>query len=226
MQKLFVLILLTAFVTACNINQQAPKNQGVINYKIAYPDEIQKKGYASFLPTKMETTFKNKNYKVSIKGELSLYSLEYISRANGDSATTLFRVFDKRMFHNHKTGEHLFLFEKHGESRVEFINDTHKQIAGLIANKALVYLNGSNTPNIEVYYSEEVKFNRPKENSPFDDIPGVLLEFSLPYKDLNLTFTAQNIELKKINDKEFATPNNYTQSDSGEIAELVSSLIQ
>ncbi len=226
MRQYIAIILLGLIFSACLQQQPATKNQGTISYAIAYPEDVQNKGYASFLPNKMVTTFKNNNYKVSIKGELSLYSLDYISRADGDSTTTLFRVFDKRMFHHHEIGEHLFLFEKHGDTTVEFIKSQSKEIAGIQCQKAVVHFKDSDIPHITVYYSEDIKFNRPKENSPFDDIPGALLEFRLPYKGLDLTFTAKKVELKKINDKAFMTPENYTPSDRGEIAELVSALIQ
>ncbi len=207
-------------------NKPTAKNEGVITYTIEYPEEVKMKDYASFLPTKMITTFKRHNYKISIKGELSLYDLQYISRANGDSSTTLFRVFDKRIFHNHEDGEHLFLFEKNAPAKVEFIKKETKEIAGYICNKAIVHFENADISCIHVFYTEQIDFKRPKENSPFDDIPGALLQFCIPYKGLNLTFSAKAVELKEVNDKTFETPDNYQETGRGEIAELVSSLIQ
>ncbi len=226
MHKLIVLACLMFFITACFQNKPANKNEGIITYKIDYPEEILAKGYASFLPSKMITTFKDKKYKVTIKGDLSLYELEYISVANGDTASTLFRVFDKRMFHKHEKNEHLFLFEKSCDTKVEFVPTESKEIAGFVCKKAIVHFADKDLPSIDVYYNEDIAFNRPKENSPFDDIPGALLQFRLPFKDINFTFTAENVELRKINDKSFSVPNNYIQSERGEIDELVGSLIQ
>ncbi len=199
---------------------------GVITYKIVYPEEVQNKGFAAFLPTKMISTFKDKDYKVSIKGELSLYQLDYISRNYGDSTVTLFRIFDKRLFHEHDEGEFLFLFETVEESSLEFIDEQTKEIAGINCKKAIVNFNNPDLQSITVYYTEEISFNRPKENSPFDDIPGALMEFQLNFKGLELSFIAEEIDIKNIKTEAFMVPDNYVESDHGEIDELVSSLIQ
>lgn len=226
MRKLIVLSCLMIVITACINNKPVNKDEGIITYKIEYPENIQEKGYASFLPSKMVTTFKDKNYKVTIKGDLSLYQLEYISRGSEENSTTLFRVFDKRMYHDHEKGEYLFLFEKSCDTKVEFIETETKEIAGFVCKKAVVHFADKDLPSIDVYYSEDIKFSRPKENSPYDNIPGALLQFRVPFKDLNFTFTAQSVELKKINDKAFLVPENYTRTERGEIDELVGSLIQ
>jgi len=226
MQKILLILIALLVLGACKFNRPTEMDEGVIHYKIEYPQEVQEKGFADFLPSKMITTFKDKNYKVTIKGDLSLYNLEYISKANGDSATTLFRIFDKRMFHPHDKGEHLFLFQKVDETKVEYITEEIRDIAGFQCKKAIVHFQDSDLPSITVFYTEEIKFNRPKENSPFDDIPGALMEFQIIFKDLTLKCTAHKVDIKHVNDKAFDIPNNYTQTERGEIDELVATLIQ
>ncbi|MCU4155597.1 hypothetical protein J1N10_06385 [Carboxylicivirga sp. A043] len=226
MRYLIFGLLLTSLMTACRIGEPSRKDEGVITYKVLYPEEVQKRGFAAFLPTKMISTFKGKDYKVSIKGDLSLYQLDYISKFNGDSTTTLFRIFDKRMYHDHDKGEYLFLFERVDETRLEFIEGQTKTIAGIECKKAIVHFSNPDLRNIIVYYTESINICRPKENSPFDDIPGALMEFELNFRGLELRCIAEDVQIKKINSKSFIVPDNYTQSNHGEIDELVSSLIQ
>jgi GLPGLI family protein len=226
MSKLLTFLFFAVILLACHTKEPAKKNQGVITYKIEYPEDIMEEGFASFLPSKMISTFKDKQYKVSIKGDLSLYNLEYISKAEKDSSVTLFRVFDKRMFHQHELGEHLFLFNDFGKNKVEFIDTETKEIAGINCRKAVVNFQSPETPNITVYYSEEIDFYRPKENTPFDHIPGALMEFQIPFNGINLRFIAEKVDIKKIKDEEFIVPSNYTTSKRGEIDELVSALMQ
>ena len=226
MYKIVLIIIVIPLLISCHNKQTAATNQGVITYKINYSEEVQAKSFASFLPTTMVTTYKKDNYKLTIKGSLSLYNLEYISRADGDSSTTLFRIFDKRMFHKHNKGEFLFLFQNFEESKLEFFDNEIKNIAGIECKKVVIHYNNPELKSITVYYSEEIGFKRPNENSPFDDIPGTLMEFSLQYKGLDLKFEAQNIDMKKVDDKVFLVPENYTPSDHEEINELVGALIQ
>jgi GLPGLI family protein len=226
MRYLIVGLLLILVMNACRFGESSRKDEGVITYKIVYPEEVQKRGFAAFLPTKMISTFKGKDYKVSIKGDLSLYQLDYISKANGDSTTTLFRIFDKRMYHEHGEDENLFLFERVDETRLEFIKNETKTIAGVECQKAIVHFSNPDLQNITVYYTSEIRTNRPKENSPFDDIPGALMEFKLNFKGLELKCVAVDVDMKKVNTKSFLVPKNYTSSKQGEIDELVSSLLQ
>lgn len=226
MHKL-VLLGLIPLLFACRNMGTADKDQGIITYKLGYSEEVQSKSLASFLPSTMITSFREGDYKLTIKGDLSLYTLDYISRMNGDSSATLLRIFDKHMFHKHDKDEFLFLFQDTKENKPEFLNDEVKVIAGIACKKAIVHFTKpEETENITVYYTEEIDFKRPKENSPFDDIPGVLMEFSLCYKGLDIKFEAQKVDFNKVNDDIFLIPDNYTPCKWGEIGELVSALIQ
>ena len=226
MRYLIFSLLFISVMSACRFGQSSNKDEGVISYKIVYPEEVRERGFAAFLPTKMISTFKGRNYKISIKGDLSLYQLDYISKSNGDSTTTLFRIFDKRMYHQHGKDEYLFLFERVDETRLEFIEGETKVIAGIECKKAIVHFSNPDLRNITVYYTEDIKIIRPKENSPFDNIPGALMEFDINFKGLELKCVAEEVKIKKVNPKSFIVPENYTPSEQGEIDELVTSLIQ
>ncbi|WP_430817164.1 hypothetical protein [Carboxylicivirga sp. RSCT41] len=226
MRYLIFSLLFVSVMSACRLEDSSKNDEGVITYKIVYPEEVTQRGFAAFLPTKMISTFKGKDYKISIKGDLSLYQLDYISRSNGDSTSTLFRIFDKRMYHQHEEDEYLFLFERVDETRLEFIEDQTKVIAGIECKKAIVHFSNPDLRNITVYYTEEIAIVRPKENSPFDNIPGALMEFDLNFKGLELKCIAEEVDMKKINSKSFIIPENYTPSEQGEIDELVTSLLQ
>ncbi len=225
MHKL-VLLGLIPLLFACRNANTTDTSQGIITYKLDYSEEVQAKSFASFLPTTMITTYKKGDYKLSIQGNLSLYNLEYISCADGDSTATLFRIFDKHMFHKHGKEEFLFLFQNTEDSKLEFRNKESKVIAGLECKKAIVHFNNPDLEDITVYYSTDIDFKRPEENSPFDDIPGMLMAFSLSFKGLTINFEAQKIEYKKINDKVFLIPDKYSPSAHDEISELVSALIK
>lgn len=226
MRKLIIFIFFIPVFLACKHQKPENMDEGIISYKIDYPETIKKKGFASFLPTKMVGVFKKENYKLSIKGELSLYQLDYISRLSGDSAATLFRIFDKRMFHKHENNEHLFLFRKYEETKVEYVKNETKEIAGYLCKKAMISYSNPELKPSTVFYCEEINFNRPKENSPFDEIPGALMEFQVHFKGLQLNFVAHDVDIKEINEKDFKIPDNYSPTEEGEIDELVSTLIQ
>lgn len=225
MQKIILLIFIFSIVYSCKQPKPADMNQGVITYSVSYPKNIKSQKFAEFLPNKMTTTFKGEKYKHTIKGDLSLYKLEFISNSKKDSSSTLFRIFDKRMFYNHSNTNHLF-FNKAENTKIEYFNSETKIIAGATCYKAIVHFNNPEAKSITVYYTEEINSSMPNKNTPFADIPGTLMEFSMLFQGMELSLVAQKIDIKKIDNKAFEIPNNYSHSKPCEIDELISTLLE
>ncbi len=225
MHKYGTIVLLLTLLVSCNPKPTDSK-QGVITYNIIYPEDIQSKSYATFLPSKMIAKFKGDAYKLTIKADLSLYKLEYISMANCDSAATLLKIFDKCLFENHQKGDRVLLFEQLSEAKVKLNKTETKEVAGYQCKKATIDFFDPDLEDLSAYYTTDIQLKKNKSNGPFDQIPGVLLAFEVPFKGLKLSFEAQEIDIKALNDKDFVIPKNYEQSNSGEIDELISALIQ
>lgn len=224
-QLLFISIVLV-IISSCNTGDENKTNQGVITYNITYPEEIANKGFATFLPGNMTTIYKGDHFKFNLSGEFNIYNLEYISRSNGDTCFTLFKIFDKKLYYPQSKGEELFLFAKHNNPSISFFNDSTKVIAGMNCKKAIATFKDKEIPQMELYYTEDIDFNLPNASTPFKDIPGTLLEFTIYYQGLNLSLKAESVKLKEIKEEEFVVPNNYRETDANEINEIVSSLLE
>lgn len=180
----FISILL--ILSGCNIVTNSSKNEGVVTYAIEYPQQADQKGFTAFLPKEMVTYYKDDHFKLKFKGEFNIYNLEFISRSGGDTCFTLFKIFDKKLFYSMEQNEKLFLFNDLGPSKLEVFNDSTKNIAGITCTKAVLYFEDKSAPDIEVYFSKEINISSPNRHSPFSQVPGLMLEFSMEYQNMQL----------------------------------------
>lgn len=226
MKQLFIVFSLVLLLTNCQEPAKNTNNQGVITYAINYPEEITNQSFASFLPEKMISIFKDNHYKVNLSGEFNFYNLEYISRSQGDTCYTLFKIFDRKLFYPQSEEGTLFLFQDNDQPHIEFFGDSLKTIAGINCSKAIASFNNGNVSKVELYYTEELGFGHTNANTPFNEVPGTLMQFSIMFQGLKLSMVAESVNYKKIDSDEFLVPKNYKRTTRNEIKDIVSSLIQ
>ena len=219
-------MIVAVVISSCADKTSNKTNQGVITYNITYPEKIMDKGLSTFLPGEMTTVYKDNKFKIHISGEFNIYNLEYISRSNGDTSFTLLKILDKRLYYPQKEGENLFLFYKHDEPKITYFNDSTKVIAGFNCYLGTASFTNEDIADVRFYYTKEIDFQAPNANTPFAEVPGALLEFSVDYQGIDLSFKAKSVKLKEIKGDEFIVPKDYRLTDSNEINEIVSTLMQ
>lgn len=226
MKQLIFTLFVCILISSCNTKDKSVSEQGVITYNITYPREIANQGFASFLPDKMKASYKGDHFKYNLSGEFNMYKLEYISRANGDTCYTLFKVFDKKLYYPHDHNEKAFLLGEDMNPEITFYSDSTKVIAGIKCKKAVATFVNDDIPNMTLYYSEEITFNNPNAGTPFNEIPGALLEFNFFFKGLTLNLMAESVNMQQVNTDEFIVPSNYRRTNANEINDIVSSLLE
>nr|WP_321410166.1 hypothetical protein [uncultured Carboxylicivirga sp.] len=226
MKQVLSVVLFILFISSCTDSSKKEADQGIITYAITYPKEIMGQGFSAFLPGEMTTTFKDENFKILIKGEFNIYNLEYISRSSGDTCFTLLKILDKRLYYPQKDAEDLILFENSKKAKITLFKDSTKIVAGYNCFMGTASFYDKNIPDMVFYYTKEINFTSPNANTPFEDVPGPLLEFRVNFQGMDLAFEAKNVKLKNIKDDEFIIPKNYRETDPDEIKEIVSSLMQ
>ncbi len=227
MRKTIILLLITTIVfTACKSPQSSSPSEGTINFRITYPSDKMTSGFSTFLPSQMKVIYRQNHYKLSIKGEFSIYNLEYISREKGDTCFTLFKIFDKKLFHKMNKNESLFLFTELGNPKIKFDKKASKIIAGHPCKRATLHYPGAENNETEVWYCTDIDLPAANRNTPFEKIPGTLLQFSIKYKDLYLNLEADEVIYSPISADAFNVPESYEQSNPNDIRDLVTTLLQ
>jgi hypothetical protein len=199
-------------------------NEGYISYQISYPPEILQQPVSNLLPAVMDFYFSDKELKFKIKGDLNLFSMEFLSRANGDSCFTLFKVINRKMVYPMKDNEMWFLFDNGAPERIQFFPDSVKHISGFKCQLINIHLKNTQS-TLNAYVTNEIKVNNALFRSPFGKIEGVPMEFEMMYNGLKYKFKAQKY-LPSIGDERMTIPNDYQVSSKNDIRDLLDSIFR
>ncbi len=200
-------------------------SQGVVNYSISYAPEIKSKNFSFLLPEKMHYYFRPGNERISFEGDLGIYALDFISNHDTDSSTTLLKIINKKMCVPASESDRLFIFQQLKEGKVSFEKDTTRTILGYKAKKAIVKPPKNNT-EIVVWYTPEIAIPSTNKNTPFSEIPGVMLEFSIYYNDVMFTLKPESIVGDSLPDALFEVPHDYELSTIQEIESTIATIIR
>jgi GLPGLI family protein len=96
-----------------------------------------------------------------------------------------------------------------------------KEICGLKCKKAVGTSAAFNNKPFDIYYTDEIKIADPNMNSPFQDIKGVLLQFTADMNNISMSLIAEKVSEIEIEDEIFDKPEGYTSVSKDEMLNIV-----
>lgn len=218
--SIFVFAVLYITISGCNGFPASSKvSEGKITYGIEFfnsDDNV----LVPLLPQKIEMKFKNNNSIIVINGFMGTFSLNYVTLLKKNKSYSMLRVFDKKFIYNGDTSSLSFGYSNMKNVRIEKTNDT-ATIAGYLCHKALAYCPDVSQNPFELFYTNDIRINRPNVNNPFKDLDGVLLGFQVILCGINMKFTALDVVSEKINDSIFEVPEGYTPISCAEMEDMI-----
>ncbi len=203
-----VIILLSLVFTTSSLFAGDKGFEGIITYKISYPDNKFNEGQQAMLP---------KMFTISVKGTKSRTEMNSsmgnqveITDYADQTQVVLFDMMGQKFSMKSTKEEIQKENAKAPVPTVAITNDT-KVIAGYKCKKAIVTVNDDGVKStFEVYYTSDLG---PKAvnfyNPVYKDIDGVMLEFTMKEQQFTMVFTATAIEKKSLAAKEFEIPAEY-----------------
>ena len=236
MQKLFspviaiIVICLGVSFAGCDSKKKKQKepvvSEGIVEYRISYDQQTKKQSFSFLLPDKMKYYFRPGQERISFKGNMGMYALDFISDHKNDSSTTLLKIFNNKLYVPPSESRGLFIFDALKNSEITLYKDSTRQIMGYEATKAIVSPPGENGANIEVWYSSEVSTGTTNKNTPFAEIPGVMLDFAIYYDDVWFLLKPESIEKAEHSDELFEIPEGHRVTSIDEIKKMVGEIIE
>lgn len=191
--------------------------EGTIEYKIVVLDSAN--AMAKFAPDKMTVKFKkNKSYAELVAG-MGLFETSFINDEPDKKITQMVRMLNKKWAYiadtaavnKELTHDVQFDITKTGETKI---------IAGYKCKKAIAKARDGKTPDIELYYTDDIKLENPNWATPFRSIDGVLMQYRISKYGFYMEFTAEKVEPEKIDDNVFKLPADYKMISKQQIDEL------
>lgn len=208
----------------CNRGKRSGLAEGRIEFKITYEQE-EVGGYsASLLPSKMTMEFRENMVKNTIQGGMGFFNLVNVSDLNNSQFTTYLKFIDKKYIFKGKENETPCCFGLLDGMDIEFTRQS-KEIIGFNCRKAIASFPDDNIDPFDIWYTEELQLDKPNGNSPFQKIPGVLLEFNTIMGNANMHMVAKNCDVTRVPARVFEFPKNYTQVSKLEIETILNALL-
>jgi GLPGLI family protein len=189
---------------------------GVITYKISYPDSKFSEAQLNMFPKLMTVSIKGSKARteMNVGGGTTVEIVDYMSK----SKIALINMMGQKYAIKQTTAE----IEKENEGQavgtVNITNET-KNIAGYNCKKAIVTTDDDGVKTtFEVWFTEEMGGKEANFDNPmYKNIPGVMLEFLLKTPQVNMKLSATSIEKKSVAAKDFEIPSDYTLTTQEEL---------
>lgn len=190
--------------------------EGVITYKISYPDAKYTEAQMNMFPKVMTVSAKGTKARteMNVGGGTTVEILDYATK----SKIALINMMGQKYAIKQTTAE----IEKdnagQAKGEVNITNET-KNIAGYTCKKAIVTTNEDGVKTtLTVWFTEELGGKEVNFDNPlYKDINGVLLEFSIITPQITMKLSATAVERKTVAAKDFEIPSDYTLTTQEEL---------
>ena len=218
----FVAILVLSFLVGCSsLTNKKGLQEGMIEYAISYPGIEKGDMFAAMmLPSKMELRFKG-GKTLSELGTGSIFKTSIITDAATKTGFQLLKVVNKKyILKLDSIGIQENAFKVFPEIKITQTPDV-KEIAGYDCKKAIVELVGGK--KFEVFYCPEIGPKNANWFNPFKGLEGMLMEYN--YKDFNIEmkFSAIQVNGDAIEDAVFSEPKGYEPITKEKMSEIFES---
>ena len=222
-----MLLLLGIMSQSCSLISKGKGEiiEGQVIYKITYPEEANSHNMSFLFPKEMHLFFKDDKQKATFKGSMNLYSLDFIHLNKSDSFFTLLQVLDRKLYVPASNSGDIFLFQNYSNEKVIFSEGKTRNIAGFKCEMAEIKPANSKIPDITIWYTEEIGVNNPNRNTPFEKIPGLMLDFEVNYQNIAFHFKADKVISIEVPEDVFMVPESYSKSSISEIEEMIQGVI-
>ncbi len=212
--SVLIITLLIAFSTT-TLGGNKPF-EGIITYKISYPDSDFDAQTMSMLPKVATVYIKDHMIKSEVSTGMGMQATIFNSK-DKTSVSLLDMMGQKFAIH---TGADQYDEElENYESEVDNTTET-KIIAGYECKKAIVHVKDKKTGSsfdFTVYYTDELNTdNISTSNAMFKDIEGMMLEYEMEKNNMSMKFSAISVKKKNIKDKTFEIPEDYKETTKEE----------
>ena len=190
--------------------------EGVITYKITYPDNKFSESQMAMFPKVMIITIKGDQARSEIQTPMGP-QIEITNYAEKSKVGLINMMGQKYAIP--ETSDQIMEDLKDEPTPVVEITGETRTIAGYTCKKAIVTVNDNGSATkYDGWFTEDFGAENPNFDNPiYKDINGVMMEFSMVTPQFTMVFSAISVEKKKVSSKEFDIPADYTVTTKEEL---------
>jgi hypothetical protein len=202
----FILLL---FATSCDRGIfESGLDEGVIEYRIEYPDLGDDHVMMDLLPKKMEMTFKEGEYRNEISAGMGLFKTSIIKEKENEKLIHTIKLLNKKLASELNAQDIKRMNKAFNDIEFKKTNGT-KEIAGYQCQEVQATVKGDSIWEFKLYYTDEIDVPNSNYLNPFAEIEGVLMQYEMINNDLHMLFIAENVLKKDINREDILLAEEY-----------------
>jgi GLPGLI family protein len=206
------------------MNQDPPKiEQGEIVYKLSYPQFGDDNLIASMFPSSMSFKFKDNMTRSDLKTRMAIFSTTFITNKDNRTLIHLVKIANKKSGLVLDSAEIMEHYTRKPEGMNVTFTDSTKLIASYTCKHALVTFEGKPEKTFDLYYTEEIIIKDPNWCSPFQEIPGVLMEARVKKFNIEMHITASQVVPRDYDSVEFSIDSDFEPISPEEMADIFQS---
>lgn len=195
--------------------------EGTIKYKITYLESEKENPIIGLLPSTLKMQFSNDNVVLNINGWSNIFKSSFIKRKNNDTYTLL-KIIGKKYVYQSPEGETYYGISVPENVKIEYDDNSTKILAGFECKHAVVVI--SDTTSFDVYYTPDIRIKNPTVNTPLDEIPGMLMAFTLEMNGIPMRLEAIEYIDEKVPESAFEIPTGYKPVERSAMDEIFNGL--
>ncbi|MBL7914103.1 MAG: hypothetical protein JNL49_03585 [Bacteroidia bacterium] len=190
----------------CKSGLHSGLEEGKIVYEVTFESADINPIMKALLPGEVTTYFSGGKTCTIISMGMNMMETRLISDAMSFKYTTLVSAMGKKMALVLDKNQVAQNYSDRVELKVVHTGET-KEIAGIKCKQAMVTDSTNNT--YPVYYTEDFDVQSPNWSSPFRDIDGMLMEYSIRFGDMVMNLKAKEIVAGKNDVSLYTVPEGY-----------------
>lgn len=211
------------FLASCG-GDRAYKNmrEGEIYYTINYVSNPSRLS-SDLLPKELVIAFRNDLISTSLKSPIGNSGITTVVNPGENIYDTYLNIL---AFKYYFEGNYRDVQPGFGSMEGISVHDTGRKsvICGFNCRQARVEMPDGKKSRY-IWYTTEIKAENPNRMTPYREVDGVLMDFFYIIGDAELQFTADEVLVKKVADKEFERKNNYRKVSSKYLDTLILKMI-
>ena len=211
-----------ALIAACN--QISPGvfasqiSEGIIEYEISFPDMGEESLTATLMPETMTYAFKEDAFASYFEAAGGVFKNRIIANRKHKTVEHQLKVFRKKVKVMMDETEVLQMLAEYPKMTVIETEETDT-IAGYPCKKALIVFDKVDESQIEVYYTKEIKMDKPNWCTQYHEIDGVLMAYEIVEFGIRMRLEAITVKPEKV-EPELLNPQNDFTSISKESMDI------
>lgn len=205
---MIVVFFTLSFVSCEDFSFRNGINQGKIEYDITYPNIPEDSYLLDLMPKKMETTFKNNNFRNDIVAGMGMFKTSVICGAGQNTITHSIKILAKK-YASTLTPDQVSALNPDFQNIEITLTEEEKEIAGYHCKSARVDVLGDSTWSFTLFYTDEIRIKDANIHTPFKEIDGVLLEYDIYSYNTHMHFSANKVIQSEVQKEDVTLENGY-----------------